>query len=537
MDGQTRVLGVANPADVDIETIRDHLRAYKSPMLAELDTTYPAIVASGVSVAFAFAVYTHESACGTKGTAVQTRSMGNTRQAYKVVGGKEDRTQPIYFGAVPLLESRTETDPSGRAKPGNYPVLVGGRSGMFPIFRNCTDGAKAFVGRLMSPDWVYYGKGLATIAAIIPVYAPSNDGNNVAVYVASVVATMAQLYAKGRAKMGHVPKPPINVRIIPVGNGPAEKRLGVGVEWSNVKRSPLFSVVHAMIGTLKGTDGYFRQPTVAGLTDFGIGAANLRGGFAEIMQWCDYRGNYVPWASGVVTGAQYGDGKRAIDKWGIGAVNRNGVAFELEDGGSTTSVIAAPTWASLCWALAWFHAEELGQTADTFDWNCHHREFTGGNGRNGIKNCPEAHVYDFTDEYQEVVKSIMRYYQTDTKYPGPAKINGMYIPVPIGADGFTQSPIQLPPAPNDTFIPCGPYMAKDGSPILIGGLFRQRWEANPDRMVDWGWPVTNELRETLQDGKEYTVQYFERERFQLNSATDVGFGLIGLENAITKGYR
>lgn len=97
-----------------------------------------------------------------------------------------------------------------------------------------------------------------------------------------------------------------------------------------------------------------------------------------------------------------------------------------------------------------------------------------------------------------------------------------------------------PPTPPDdpqAAIPVGPYLNRDGSRVLLGGLFRRWWEANPDRLVHWGWPITNERAEVLQDGREYVVQYFERERFQLDAPDRVGYGLIGLELAMIRGLR
>jgi hypothetical protein len=537
-DAKVLGLSAAEADDTTPDAVKALCRQYGSPLLPLVDTLYPIIVGMGCSVAFAFAMGEHESKLVTDGTAVETLSLGNTRQAYKSVGGEPDPTKPIYFGAIPIVSRQTIKNNLGESVTGDFPVLVKGRSGSFPKWKSLADGVRSTVARLMAQDWMYFGKGLTTVREIIPVWAPKTDQNDPIHYGDQVLARMAKLRAaKGVKVMGHVPKPPINVRIIGVApNGP--KVLGVGVEWSNVKRSPLFSVVHGMIGSLWGTDSHFRKPDTAGLTDYGIGRVPLRGGFAEIIQWCDITGNLVPWASGTIIGKQYGDGKRVVDKWGVGAVNRNGVSIELDDAGSTTSVIAAPTWASLCWMLAWVHAELLGQTADTFDWNCHHREFTGGDGSNGIKNCPEAHVYNFTTQYQDRVKDIMRHYQNGTPYPART-IAGLAVAVPTGSDGFGADQVVPTPTPIPSDAPRaeGPYKNPDGSPVLLGGLFRRQWEANPDRLRDYGFPILNESTEILQDGKTYTVQYFERERFQLNSPTEVGYGLIGLELAQTKGLR
>ncbi|CAA9562169.1 MAG: hypothetical protein AVDCRST_MAG18-1176 [uncultured Thermomicrobiales bacterium] len=47
----------------------------------------------------------------------------------------------------------------------------------------------------------------------------------------------------------------------------------------------------------------------------------------------------------------------------------------------------------------------------------------------------------------------------------------------------------------------------------LGGSFRAYWEANGD-LAQFGYPLTEEITERLEDGNEYRVQYFERARFE-----------------------
>ena len=47
----------------------------------------------------------------------------------------------------------------------------------------------------------------------------------------------------------------------------------------------------------------------------------------------------------------------------------------------------------------------------------------------------------------------------------------------------------------------------------LGGRFLDYWQANGG-LARNGFPLTGERRETLEDGREYTVQYFERARFE-----------------------
>ena len=67
----------------------------------------------------------------------------------------------------------------------------------------------------------------------------------------------------------------------------------------------------------------------------------------------------------------------------------------------------------------------------------------------------------------------------------------------------------------------------------MGGDFMSYWTINGGLSV-FGLPITEEIREiNPADGKEYTVQYFERNRFELhpegNEGNRVQLGLLGSE--------
>jgi hypothetical protein len=47
----------------------------------------------------------------------------------------------------------------------------------------------------------------------------------------------------------------------------------------------------------------------------------------------------------------------------------------------------------------------------------------------------------------------------------------------------------------------------------LGGGFLVYWNAN-GALPQFGYPISEEIAETLEDGKAYTVQYFERARFE-----------------------
>lgn len=67
----------------------------------------------------------------------------------------------------------------------------------------------------------------------------------------------------------------------------------------------------------------------------------------------------------------------------------------------------------------------------------------------------------------------------------------------------------------------------------LGGDFGSYWTINGGLAV-FGLPITEEIREVNPaDGKEYTVQYFERNRFELHEDAEPGsrvqLGLLGAE--------
>lgn len=204
--------------------------------------------------------------------------------------------------------------------------------------------------------------------------------------------------------IGHVPRPPINRRLIVKPNGQ-------GVTWIAQHRVPKGTVLHSMVGSLWGTDSYFHLPDTAALTDFGIGNTDLNGtGLAEIIQWNDYKSRQVGWASGPVLSPE-GDGPAALATNGQDP-NIWGVSIERDDG-ADYDLATAPQWSSICWLMAYIHAEEVGQTADTLEWTMQHYEFCGDD----YKKCPHWPIRDYTLEYLEAVRAIMRHCQYGTPYP------------------------------------------------------------------------------------------------------------------------
>lgn len=214
---------------------------------------------------------------------------------------------------------------------------------------------------------------------------------------------------------GNVPNPGIEKRIL--SNSEAIEGRG----WDNLgKRNPKFIVLHRMVGTLWGTDSWFRRPDVASLTDFGLGVGVVDGAnnSGRILQWNDYKGYRSGWASGPVN-KPYGDGAAVVAKYGINAVNRDGVSIEVS---GTNQPLSTTDWRALV-ELCSFLADEMQVPYTSLPLNPHtginlliwHQEFTIGTG----KTCPFQWLMDNTSRLYADMKAYMKTYQEQGK-PDPA---------------------------------------------------------------------------------------------------------------------
>lgn len=189
------------------------------------------------------------------------------------------------------------------------------------------------------------------------------------------------------------------------------KREGFG--WDNLgKRTPRFIALHRMVGTLRGTDSYFRNPNISSYTDFGLAIKASDPPIpGYIYQWNNPKGYRSGWASGPVS-APYGDGAKIVQKYGINAVNRDGVSLE---GGGTNETYDAFSWNEMVHFCAWWIDDmEIPYTslplnphtgANALIW---HEEFTIGTG----KRCPFAWLKANTNRLYEDIQAFLEPYQT-----------------------------------------------------------------------------------------------------------------------------
>lgn len=197
----------------------------------------------------------------------------------------------------------------------------------------------------------------------------------------------------------------------------AEKKQGFG--WDNLGQRDVYWVtLHRMVGKLWGTDGWFRNPAVSSITDFGIGNAVTSGAANDglILRWNDPLGIRSGWASGPVS-TPYGDGLAAVNKYGINGVNRFGVSIE---GDGTDEPFSANAWAALVRFIAYW-ADYAKVPYTDFPLNPHtgfsfvifHEEFTYGTG----KRCPFPWLKGKVLELIADVKAYLQKYQLADSTP------------------------------------------------------------------------------------------------------------------------
>jgi N-acetyl-anhydromuramyl-L-alanine amidase AmpD len=71
------------------------------------------------------------------------------------------------------------------------------------------------------------------------------------------------------------------------------------------------------------------------------------------------------------------------------------------------------------------------------------------------------------------------------------------------------------------------------TPIITVPQFQAFYNHEPEALSYWGLPLEPSKQEVLSDGKLYTVQYFERARFELHG-NQVMLGLVGAELLASK---
>jgi hypothetical protein len=232
---------------------------------------------------------------------------------------------------------------------------------------------------------------------------------------------------------GRVPMPEVDVRDIPN-----------NIAWDDLGTRTIRGVVlHRMIGTLWGTDSWFRGGgSASALTDFGVGVAATDGAdeAGHLMRWNDPAGRRSPWASGPVNGA-YGDGAAFVDLYGVSGVNRDTTAIEIS-GDYDTPLDAAAFEVIAQFMAHWADAYRIPHTEYPFipsenrNHSLWHQEFCLGTG----KICPGDVVMDQTTALIDRAREIMKQYQmSGAPTPEPEPPQTTYPAKPVKAPDVMES--------------------------------------------------------------------------------------------------
>ncbi len=219
--------------------------------------------------------------------------------------------------------------------------------------------------------------------------------------------------------------------------GYTDRQIPNNTAWDDLGPRNIKAVcLHRMIGTLWGTDGYFRGGAIStALTDYGVGVAAHDERPGEILMWNNPRGNRAPWANGRVS-SPYGDGLAFYQKYGVNAVNRDVVSIEIS-GTEYNVPVDAVAWQEIAKLVAYW-ADQSKVPHDTFPINpatgisfvLWHQEFTIGTG----KICPGPVVMTYTPTLIQRVKALLKQAQTGVA-PPPEPVYPKPDPLPFGNDG------------------------------------------------------------------------------------------------------
>ncbi len=355
-----------------------------------------------------------------------------------------DAARPHSALALAMLkqESSYATDfdanPASNRNPWNLKIPTGGGYVSYPTW---ADGVRGWRERITSPtykDSIYHNT--RTVEDLIYVYAPPFDQTKTSTeaYI-NLIVRLVNAWGPVSIPDGEEPVADITFGNVPMygytdrQHVTANKPEGVG--WDNLgQRKPKFIALHRMWGNLTGTDGFFGDPTVQALTDFGVGVEAFDGSKAgHIYLWNDPLGYRSGWASGRVS-APYGDGKRIVDKYGIIAVNRDGVSVEIS--GKETTPIDDFSWKEIVHLCAWwvdfmkipFHTRVNPSTG--INYLIWHEEFTIGTGN----TCPFELVKAQTNRLYNDIAAFLEPFQTGgvtvTTTPSPVTTTPAPIPPP-----------------------------------------------------------------------------------------------------------
>jgi hypothetical protein len=289
----------------------------------------------------------------------------------------------------------------------------------FAAFYSPVDGIKEVVRRWGDKTYrngIYYPKDMG-LAQMLSRYSPPTE-NPTEQLIQAAVTNINGWRGQSPFPPPSTPSPPPGRLVfgkVPVPKNFQDRQIpdAQNHAWDNLGQRVLRGIVyHRMLGTLWGTDAYFRQGA-QGLTDWGLDHNT-----GELLRWNDYLGrgkagispNRAPWASGPWSNVP-GDGMAFVQKFGVNAINRDLSAIEIS-GNYDTPLSEAGVEAIV--ALSAYLADVAKVPHDTYPivpstglpFTYWHREFTNE------KPCPGDVVVRATPDIIERTAALMKKYQT-----------------------------------------------------------------------------------------------------------------------------
>ena len=247
-----------------------------------------------------------------------------------------------------------------------------------------------------------------TLTDLLNVYAPPFE-NDTGLYVRQTAERINGYLSEGAPPM---PTPAVTFGRVPRPANYQDRVLltTLNTAWDDLGRRAIKAVcLHRMLGTLDGTDGYFRgDAREKARTDFGIG-------LGKVYQWTPLVGNVAPWANGPASDVE-GDGVAFVKRYGVAAVNRDVASIEIA--GMYETAVPGPDLDRIVETVAWIVDGAARVPWDRWPKNNDGLHMLLGHYEFGPKECPGSVVRALYPAIIERVRDRLKQYQVGD-VPGP----------------------------------------------------------------------------------------------------------------------
>src|SRR6478609_55449 len=192
----------------------------------------------------------------------------------------------IYYAHL-VVESSVGTSILSRTNHNPTGLRPRGGDG-FMFFNSFPDAAKEWKARVTDPNYAY--APTKTLEQYIHTYAPSSDGNNEGEYVASIKS----VYDKYGGNTVTEVQPEVTFGNVPYPEH-LESELSLDNPWVQPHALPVPMAVfwHRMVGTFRGTDGWFHGGHAATAYGIAVKAVDAPEDVGKIFEWISPEsGNY-----------------------------------------------------------------------------------------------------------------------------------------------------------------------------------------------------------------------------------------------------